>query len=98
RYEKTQEIPAITSLANDPLVADNEVAQVVAEQSQDAELTPNIPEMSIIWGTLHSALETIATGQADPQDAMDDAVETVREQIEAIHSDSKITIDYEKER
>ena len=43
--------------------------------------------MSIIWGTLNSALETIATGQADPQDAMDDAVETVREQIEAIHSD-----------
>jgi len=87
RYEKTQEIPAITSLANNPLVADNEVAQVVAEQSQDAELTPNIPEMSIIWGTLNSALETIATGQAEPKDAMDDAVETVREQIKAIHSD-----------
>src|SRR5699024_11656019 len=38
RYEETQEIPAITSLADDPIVTENEVAQAVAEQSQDSEL------------------------------------------------------------
>jgi arabinogalactan oligomer/maltooligosaccharide transport system substrate-binding protein len=86
RYEETQEIPAIVSLAEDPIVTENEVAQAVAEQSQDAELTPNIPEMNEVWEPADAALQTIATGQADPQEAMDNAVETITGQIEANHN------------
>jgi len=87
RYEATQEIPPITSLAEDPVVTENEVAQAVAEQSQDAELTPNIPEMNEVWEPIDAALETVANGQATPSDAMDSAVETINSQIEANHSE-----------
>lgn len=87
RYEKTKEIPAITSLAENPIVTENEVAQAVAEQSQDAELTPNIPEMNEVWDPVDSALQTIATGQAEPKEAMDNAVEIISGQIEASHSE-----------
>ena len=85
RYEKTQEVPAIPTLAEDPVVAENPVAQAVAEQSQDAELTPNIPAMAEVWTPADSALQTVATGQAEPEQALKEAVETIKGQIEANH-------------
>ena len=49
RYELTQEVPAVTSLADDPVIMENEAAQAVAEQSQVSVLTPNVPEMNEVW-------------------------------------------------
>lgn len=86
RYEVTKEVPAVQALANDPVVAESEAAQAVAEQSQFAELTPNIPEMNEVWTPADSALQTIATGKAEPKEALDQAVETIKGQIQAKHS------------
>nr|WP_226668518.1 extracellular solute-binding protein [Metabacillus litoralis] len=86
RFEITKEVPAVASLANDPVVAEDVSAQAVAEQSQFAELTPNIPEMNEVWTPTDSALQTIATGKAEPKAALDQAVETIKGQIEAKHS------------
>jgi arabinogalactan oligomer / maltooligosaccharide transport system substrate-binding protein len=85
RYEVTKEVPAVSALANDPVVAESEAAQAVAEQSQFAELTPNIPEMNEVWTPTDSALQTIATGKAQPKEALEQAVETIKGQIEAKH-------------
>lgn len=85
RYESTQEVPAIPTLAEDPVVAENPVAQAVAEQSVDAELTPNIPEMAEVWEPADAALQTVATGQAEPENALNEAAETIKGQIEANH-------------
>ncbi|WP_308787623.1 extracellular solute-binding protein [Planomicrobium stackebrandtii] len=85
RFEETQEVPAVEALANDPVVAESEVAQAVAEQSIFAELTPNIPSMNEVWTPADSALQTIATGKAEPEDALNQAVETIEGQIEATH-------------
>lgn len=85
RYEVTKEVPAVQALANDPVVAESEAAQAVAEQSQFAELTPNIPEMNEVWTPTDSALQTIATGKAQPKEALEQAVETIKGQIEAKH-------------
>ena len=85
RYELTQEVPAVTSLADDPVIVEDEVAQAVAEQSIVSVLTPNVPEMNEVWLPVDSALQTIATGQADPQTALDQAVEQIKGQIEANH-------------
>lgn len=85
RYEKTQEVPAIPVLADDPIVADNPVSQAVAEQSADAELTPSIPEMAEVWEPADSALQTVATGQSDPESALNEAANTIKGQIEANH-------------
>lgn len=86
RFEETQEVPAVEALANDPVVAESEVAQAVAEQSQFAELTPNIPAMNEVWTPADAALQTIATGKAQPEEALNQAVETIEGQIEATHS------------
>ncbi|WP_338788303.1 extracellular solute-binding protein [Metabacillus sp. FJAT-53654] len=85
RFEVTKEVPAVQALANDPVVAESEAAQAVAEQSQFSELTPNIPEMNEVWTPADAALQTIATGKAQPKAALDQAVETIKGQIEAKH-------------
>lgn len=85
RFEVTQEVPAVASLANDPVVAESDAAKAVAEQSQFSELTPNIPEMNEVWTPTDAALQTIATGKAEPKDALNEAVETINGQIEANH-------------
>jgi arabinogalactan oligomer / maltooligosaccharide transport system substrate-binding protein len=86
RYEITKEVPAVASLANDPVVTESPVAKAVAEQSKFSVLMPNIPEMNEVWGPADSALQTIATGKAQPKAALDQAVETIKGQIEAKHS------------
>ncbi|WP_117149313.1 extracellular solute-binding protein [Paraliobacillus zengyii] len=86
RYEITGEVPAVKALAEDPVVAESEAAQAVAQQSQFSELTPSIPEMNEVWTPADAALQTIATGKADPEEALNQAVETIEGQIEANHA------------
>ncbi|MEI4768156.1 extracellular solute-binding protein [Psychrobacillus sp. FJAT-51614] len=85
RYETTQEIPPVKTLIEDPIIADNEGAKAVALQSQYAVPMPNIPEMGEVWGPAASALQTIATGKAQPQAAMDEAVKSIKTNIETNH-------------
>ncbi|KAB2330911.1 extracellular solute-binding protein [Bacillus mesophilum] len=85
RFELTQEIPPVKSLIDDPIIAENEAAKAVAEQSQYAIPMPNIPEMGEVWAPMASALQTIATGKSDPKAALDEAVETIKTNIETNH-------------
>nr|WP_319214972.1 extracellular solute-binding protein [uncultured Trichococcus sp.] len=85
RYETTKEVPAVKSLAEGDALADDPAAQAVAQQSLHSELTPNVPEMNEVWSPADAALQTIATGKATPKEALDQAVETIENQIEANH-------------
>ncbi|MBD7944486.1 extracellular solute-binding protein [Psychrobacillus sp. Sa2BUA9] len=85
RFETTQEIPPVKTLVEDPIIADNEGAKAVALQSQYAVPMPNIPEMAEVWSPAASALQTIATGKAEPKAAMDDAVKNIKTNIETNH-------------
>jgi len=85
-YEITKEVPAVKELATDPVVTNSEAAKAVAEQSQYSVLTPNIPEMNAVWTPTDAALQTIATGKADPKAALDQAVKTIKQQIKAQQS------------
>lgn len=85
RFEAVSEIPANIALVNDPIIADNEGAKAVAVQSQYAVPMPNIPEMSEVWGPMASALQTVATGKADPKAALDEAVKSIKTNIETNH-------------
>ncbi len=85
RYEKTQEIPPVKKLIEDPIIADNEFSKAVAVQSQYAIPMPNIPEMGEVWGPMAAALETIATGKADAKSAMDEAAKTIKTNIDTNH-------------
>jgi arabinogalactan oligomer/maltooligosaccharide transport system substrate-binding protein len=83
RFEKTSEIPPVKSLIEDPVIADNEAARAVAIQSSYGVPMPNIPEMGQVWGPMASALQLIATDDQEPKAALDEAVETIKAQIEA---------------
>jgi len=85
RFEAVSEIPANVALVEDPIISENEGAKAVALQSQDAVPMPNIPEMSEVWGPMASALQTLATGKAQPQDALDEAVKSIKTNIETNH-------------
>ncbi|MGP4068789.1 extracellular solute-binding protein [Halobacillus sp. B29] len=86
RFEETNEIPPIQSLIEDPIIADDERANAVAVQSERAIPMPNIPEMSEVWEPMAQALQLIATGKSSPEDALNEATETISKQIELNHS------------
>ncbi|KMY45393.1 cyclodextrin-binding protein [Bacillus sp. FJAT-27916] len=86
RFEKTKEIPPVKKLIEDPIIADDEFSKAVAVQSQYAIPMPNIPEMAEVWGPMATALQTLATNKAKPQEAMDEAAKTIQTNIETNHS------------
>ncbi|KAF1299273.1 cyclodextrin-binding protein [Enterococcus sp. JM4C] len=83
RYEKTGEVPAVTALADDPSVKESESAVAIAEQSKYAELTPGITEMNSVWKPIDAALQTVATGKAEPKEALTQAVDQIKSAIAA---------------
>lgn len=85
RFEKTAEIPPIVSLMEDPIIADNEAAKAVAVQSERGVPMPNIPEMAEVWAPAANALQLSATGKSEPKAALESAVKTIGQNIEANH-------------
>ncbi|MGL4694424.1 extracellular solute-binding protein [Enterococcus larvae] len=83
RFEKTAEIPAVEALASDSSILKSESAAAIAEQSKYAELTPGITAMNSVWEPIDSALQTIATGKAEPETALPQAVEQIKSAIAA---------------
>jgi arabinogalactan oligomer/maltooligosaccharide transport system substrate-binding protein len=85
RFELTQEIPPVKSLIEDPIIANNEGAKAVAIQSQYAIPMPNIPEMAEVWGPMATALQLVANKKVEPKKALDEAVKTIKTNIETNH-------------
>ncbi len=83
RYEKTQEVPAVAALADDPAVQESEGAAAIAAQSQYAELTPGITAMNSVWEPVDAALQTIATAKAESSAALPEAVKQIKSAIAA---------------
>ncbi|SHG47477.1 sugar ABC transporter substrate-binding protein [Ornithinibacillus halophilus] len=86
RFDLTGEIPPLVSLLEDEeWVSQNEGAAAVMEQSRDAVAMPSIPEMAEVWDPLKTAVQTVATGKAEPKEALDEAVELIKQNIEMNH-------------
>ncbi|MDQ0352173.1 arabinogalactan oligomer/maltooligosaccharide transport system substrate-binding protein [Alkalibacillus filiformis] len=82
RFQLVNEIPPIASLIDDPAIAEDPVAEAVAIQSQRGIPMPNIPQMDEVWGPMADALQLIAIGDQEPEEALDEAVEVIRTNIE----------------
>ncbi|KWU63916.1 cyclodextrin-binding protein [Priestia megaterium] len=85
RYQKTQEIPPVVSLLNDPLIQENEKSKAIVTQASTGKVMPNIPEMNEVWGPMVTALQLIANGRENPKTALNEASETIHDQIQANH-------------
>jgi len=75
RFQKTQEIPPVTALMNDPIIKDDEKATAVAVQATRASAMPGVPEMNEVWGPANAAL--------------DNAVKQIIMQIEAMQASNQ---------
>lgn len=84
RYEKTLEVPAVKSLADDPVIAESEMATAIATQSEFANVMPGITEMNSVWEPMDTALQTVANGSSNAQDALDSAVQQIKSTIESL--------------
>jgi len=87
RFKETAEIPPVKSLIDDPIIAEDPKAKAVAVQSSRATPMPNIPEMAEVWGPMAQALQLVATDKAEPEEALNNAVKTIKANIEANHSE-----------
>lgn len=81
RYEKTGEIPPVKSLIEDPVIAGNEGARAVAIQSERGVPMPNIPEMGQVWEPMAQALQLVAAGKQQPNEALEAAVQNINTKI-----------------
>jgi arabinogalactan oligomer / maltooligosaccharide transport system substrate-binding protein len=87
RFELTSEIPPLKTLMEDPdFVKNNEGAAAVMAQSENAIAMPSIPELAEVWDPIKNAVQTIVTGKSEVKPALDEAVKTINQQIEANHS------------
>lgn len=86
RFELTNEVPALKTLINDPVITSDPGASAVAIQSINATSMPSIPEMNEVWGPANSALQLIVTGKQSSKDALNAAVMSITMQIEANHA------------
>ncbi|MEY8773279.1 extracellular solute-binding protein [Erwinia sp. ACCC 02193] len=89
RYQKTQEIPPVTALMNDPIIKNDEKANAVAVQATRASAMPGVPEMQEVWGPANAALELSVSGKQEPKAALDNAVKQISMQIEAMQASNQ---------
>lgn len=89
RFQKTQEIPPVIALMNDPIIKNDEKANAVAIQAARAVAMPGVPEMQEVWGPANAALELSVTGKQEPKVALDNAVKQISMQIEAMQASNQ---------
>jgi len=79
RYERTAEVPALANAGSD-----SEVAQAMNIQMEALVHMPRTAAMNEVW-SIDERLQTIATGAATPEAALNEAVEIISQQISANH-------------
>ncbi len=55
-----------------------DVLAAVREEIEAGLLMPNIPQMGVFWSAMESALSTITSGRATPQEALDNAARRMK--------------------
>ncbi len=64
------------------MVKDNPDIVGFTESASSGIPMPNVPEMAAVWGAMGDALNLIVNGKATPEEAMKNAVEKIKSQIE----------------
>jgi len=80
-YEITSEIPANQEARAVASESGNELTKAVIEQFDSAVPMPNIPEMSEVWTGAETLIFDAASGNKTPQQAAEDAVQLIEENI-----------------
>lgn len=83
--ETTSKIPPHNAYVESDAAVNNEVVTTIIEQYSNSTPMPKIVQMAEVWSPMANAIGIIATGQADVETALDEAVSNISQQIEAVH-------------
>lgn len=81
RFEITKQIPPVKALMNEDIIKNDEVVAPFLAQAQYAVPMPSIPQMGVVWEPYGAALASMWNDGVDPQEALDNAVQTIKEAI-----------------
>ncbi|KGG80381.1 ABC transporter substrate-binding protein [Caloranaerobacter azorensis H53214] len=81
RFEITKQIPPVKSLMNEDVIKNNEVVAPFLAQAQYAVPMPSIPQMGVVWEPYGAAFASMWNDGVDPKEALDNAVQTIKEAI-----------------
>lgn len=81
-YEVTSEIPTNIQSQDKILDSDDEASKAVIEQFKVSEPMPNLPQMAEVWAGTENMLFDAGSGNLDPKEAADQAVDGIKESIE----------------
>jgi arabinogalactan oligomer/maltooligosaccharide transport system substrate-binding protein len=79
-----RQTPANKGVYADPQVANDPILKAFRQQVDVAVPMPNLPEMSMVWSPVTTAMNTIVQGTATPKQAMDRAQKEVTERIASL--------------
>lgn len=78
RYVAIGELPPINDVINNPLIVNEDLANVVYEQTVLADPMPSIPRMAKVWDLMNTCLYQVITGKKSAQEAADEAVAKIK--------------------
>ena len=73
RYKESRQIPPIISVLQDPSLANDELIQVIAQQSVQAVNMPSAPEMSYVWSAMDKAIWKVTHTELPISHILEDA-------------------------
>ena len=73
RYKESRQIPTIISVLQDPSLANDELIQVIAQQSVQAVNMPSVPEMSYVWSAMDKAIWKVTHTELPISHILEDA-------------------------
>ncbi len=88
RFQIVGETPAITALATDPAITKSPIAAAFAQQAKYSVPMPNIPAMAAVWTPMQAAVASAWNGQASVTDALNNAQNTINQQIKMTYSNN----------
>lgn len=86
RFQIVGETPAITALAADQTITQSPLAAAFAQQAKYSVPLPNIPAMAAVWTPMQAAVASAWNGQATTTDALNNAQNTIIQQIKMAYS------------
>lgn len=82
RYKESRQVPPIISVLQDPSLANDELIQVIAQQSVHAVNMPSIPEMSYVWSVMDKAIWKVTHAELPIDHILEDARKDIESYIQ----------------
>lgn len=88
RYKESRQVPPIISVLQDPSLANDELIQVIAQQSVHAVNMPSIPEMSYVWSVMDKAIWKVIHAGLPIDHILEDARKDIESYIQTRSKDN----------